>query len=137
MGVPLAEADARQARRDRRDLHKRRALRKPHAPLRPHVLLRLHDLRRLRERLSQHALRRPRVPHPSPARQDTWLHPIMPTILRSQGMNTPVRRRTTMRPRTVLAATISPAMRTTGRVRPFRCGVRVRSMRGYGLRRNG
>ena len=66
----------------------------------------------------------------------------MSTILLPQGMNTPVLRRTTMRLttmrlRTALTATTSPTMHTTGRGRPFRCGVWVGSMRGYGLRKNG
>ena len=74
---------------------------------------------------------------PGPARRIMPPLPALFISLPSHGMNPPVRRHATMRRRPVSAAATSLAMRTTARVRPFRCGALARSARGNGSRRNG
>ena len=80
------------------------------------------------------------MPHglqPGPARRIMPLLPVLPIHRPSHGMDTPVRRRTTMRLRPVSAAATSLAMRAIARDRPFRCGASARSVRGNGSRPNG
>ena len=82
----------------------------------------------------------PPMPHgllPGPARHIMPLLRARFTSLPSHGMNTPVRRHTTMRRRPVSTTATSLAMRTIVRVQPFRCGMMARSARGNGSRRNG
>ena len=70
------------------------------------------------------------------------LLPVLPTTMRLRlVLHNTMRLRpvspTTMRLRHVFTTTTSPAMRATGRGRPFLFGMSVRSARGNGSRRNG